>query len=44
MSETGHAKFEQLYSEAVAQSDELAERMLALVLQPVSRLRAFLGR
>jgi len=39
---TLHAKFEELYEEAAGYVDELAERLLALGGQPVSRMADFL--
>lgn len=39
---TLHARFEELYNEAAGYVDELAERLLALDGQPVSRMADFL--
>jgi starvation-inducible DNA-binding protein len=39
---TLHAKFEELYNEAAGHVDDLAERLLALGGQPVSRMADFL--
>jgi len=40
---TLHAKFEELYDMAASKLDELAERMLAIGLQPASSMKAYLG-
>lgn len=38
-----HKKFEQLYDMAAAKLDELAERMLAIGMQPVSTMQEYLS-
>lgn len=40
---TLHAKFEELYQEAAARADELAERVLATGGRPLSTMREFLA-
>lgn len=41
--ETLHAKFEELYNMAAANMDELAERMLAISMQPASTMKDYLA-
>ncbi len=41
--QTLHAKFEELYHLAASNLDELAERMLAIGIQPVSSMKEFLS-
>lgn len=41
--ETLHAKFEELYNMAASNMDELAERMLAIGMQPASSMKDYLA-